>query len=72
MKKLISIHESLGLVLGLSVMATPASAMVTKATVVVTPPCAGERAAYNITFNITASLTAGVQADFSLNYLASP
>ena len=62
MKKIINILVALGLVLGLSGMATPASANTITATVVVTPPCAGERAAYNITFNITASLTAGVHS----------
>jgi hypothetical protein len=62
MKKIISILVALGLVLGLSGMATPASANITMATVVVNPPCAGEKAAYNITFNITASLTAGVHS----------
>jgi hypothetical protein len=61
-KKIISILVALGLVLGLSVMATPASANMIMATVVVNPPCAGEKAAYNITFNITASLTAGVHS----------
>ena len=62
MKKIFSILVALGLVLGLSLMATPASAMVSKATVVVYPDCAGAKAAYNITFNITASLTAGVHS----------
>lgn len=62
MKKIISILVALGLVLGLSGMATPASANTITATVVVNPPCTGKRAAYNITFNITASLTAGVHS----------
>jgi len=61
-KKIFSILVALGLVLGLSLMATPALAMVSKATVVVNPPCAGTKAAYYITFNITASLTAGVHS----------
>jgi len=62
MKKILSILVALGLVLGLSVMATPTSADGLAATVVVSPACAGAKAAYNITFNITASLTAGVHS----------
>lgn len=62
MKKIISILVALGLVLSLSVMATPVAADVTAATVVVVDPCAGSTATYNITFNTTASLTEGVHS----------
>jgi hypothetical protein len=63
-RKIISIMVTLGLVLGLVVMAAPAAAQVCEdllgPIVLVTPPCACAEAVYNITFNITASLTEGV------------
>jgi len=59
-KKIIGILVALGLVLSLTVMATPVAADVTEPEVVVDPNCACAVAAYNITFNITASLTEGV------------
>ena len=60
MKKIISILLALGVVLSLTVMATPVAADVSEPQVVVDPDCACDTAAYNITFNITASLTEGV------------
>ena len=62
MKKIISILVALGLVLSLSVMATPVSADVTEATVAVVQPCAGATATYTITFNITADLHSGTHS----------
>ncbi len=62
MRKIISILVALGLVLGLSVMATPVSAAVSGVTVSVEPNCACAAAAYNVTFNISASLTEGVHS----------
>jgi hypothetical protein len=59
-RKIISILVALGLVLGLSAIATPVAADVTEPEVDVLNPCACETSAYNITFNITASLTEGV------------
>jgi hypothetical protein len=64
-RKIISILVALGLVLGLSMIATPLSADVSGwiedgPEVEVDDPCACEESAYNITFNITASLTEGV------------
>jgi hypothetical protein len=59
-KKIISILLALGVVLSLTVMATPVAADVTEPEVDVDNPCACEVSAYNITFNITASLTEGV------------
>jgi len=61
-RKIISILVALGLVLSLSVMATPVSADVTAATVDVAPPCASTAATYNITFNITADLHSGTHS----------
>ena len=61
MKKIISILIALGLVLSLTVMATPVAAKVTQPQVVVYDTnCACSIGTYNITFNITASLTEGV------------
>jgi hypothetical protein len=59
-KKIISILLALGVVLSLTVIATPVAADVTEPEVVVGNPCACETSAYNITFNISASLTEGV------------
>jgi hypothetical protein len=50
------------MVLGLSVMATPVSADVTKPVVSLYSTCTGANATYNITFNTTASLTEGVHS----------
>jgi len=61
-KKIISILVALGLVLSLSVMATPVAADVTEPLVDVDPPCAGSAATYNITFNITADLHSGTHS----------
>jgi hypothetical protein len=60
-KKIINILVALGLVLALGVMATPASADVTPATVtaLVPPFCAGETETYIITFDVTADLAEG-------------
>jgi hypothetical protein len=60
-RKIISILLALGLVLGLTVMATPASAQctgtsVTNCAVVVTPNVECEFSTYNITFTTTSSL----------------
>ena len=61
MKKIISILIALGLVLSLTVMATPVAAKVSTPQVVVyVTDCACSTGTYNITFNITASLTEGV------------
>ena len=60
MKKIIGILVALGLVLSMTVMATPVAADVTEPQVSVVLPCAGANAVYTITFNITASLTEGV------------
>lgn len=59
MKKIISILIALGLVLSLTVMATPASADVTKADVVLNDYCEYNMATYNITFNVTGDLVIG-------------
>jgi len=59
-RKIISILLTLGVVLGLTLAAAPASADVTKAVVSTDPDCACVVAAYNISFNTTASLTEGV------------
>jgi hypothetical protein len=61
-RKIISILIALGLVLGLSVMATPVSANVTTPAVSLTSYCACTAANYTIVFNITASLTEGVHS----------
>jgi hypothetical protein len=58
-RKIISILIALGLVLGLSVIATPVAAAVTAPVVTVAPNCACVVANYTIVFNITASLTEG-------------
>jgi hypothetical protein len=58
-RKIISILVALGLVLGLSAIATPVAANVTTPGVVLSDDCACHRSSYNITFNITASLTEG-------------
>ena len=67
MRKIFSIVITLGLVLGLSLIAMPAAAWeceaeVAVADVVVDPPCACVEAAYNISFNTSASLTEGVHS----------
>jgi hypothetical protein len=62
-KKIISILVALGLVLGLSVIATPVAAQVTTPAVALSGTdayCACNNATYTITFNISASLTQGV------------
>ena len=59
MKKIFSILLALGMVLALSVVATPVAADVTEATVIVHPATVNEKASYNITFNITKSLAVG-------------
>jgi len=61
-RKIISILVALGLVLGLSVMATPVSANVTTPAVTLTSNCACAVANYTIVFNTTASLTEGVHS----------
>jgi hypothetical protein len=66
-RKIFSIVITLGLVLGLSLIAMPAAAWdcvvgVPVADVVVDPDCACEEAAYNISFNTSASLTEGVHS----------
>jgi hypothetical protein len=59
-KKIIGILVALGLVLSMTVMATPVSANVTKADVVITnTDCATDWGTYNITFNVTADLLDG-------------
>jgi hypothetical protein len=58
-KKLISILLALGVLLSLGVMATPASADVTAATVSPVTNCAGDTATYTITFDVTADLLEG-------------
>jgi len=58
-KKIISILVALGLVLGLTVMATPVSADVTTPTVSLDTYCAGTNATYTITFNVTCDLIVG-------------
>jgi len=59
-KKIIGILVALGLVLSMTVMATPVSANVTKADVKVTnTDCASDWGTYNITFNVTADLLDG-------------
>ena len=65
MRKIFSIVITLGLVLGLSLIAMPAAAWeceaaIPVADVVVVPDCACTEAAYNISFNTTASLTEGL------------
>ena len=62
MRKILSILIALGLVLGLSVMATPVSANVTTPAVTLSSYCAGATANYTIVFNTTASLTEGVHS----------
>ena len=60
MKKIIGILVALGLVLSMTVMATPVSANVSKADVVITNTnCATDWGTYNITFNVTADLLDG-------------
>jgi len=59
-KKIIGILVALGLILSLTVMATPVAAKVTQPQVTLTNPCACSVSGYNITFNTTASLTEGV------------
>jgi hypothetical protein len=59
-RKIISILLALGLVLGLSAIATPVAADVTEPEVTLGNPCACETSSYTIVFNITASLTEGV------------
>jgi len=66
-RKIFSIVITLGLVLGLSLIAMPAAAWdctigVPVADVVVDPDCACADAAYNISFNTSASLTEGVHS----------
>jgi hypothetical protein len=57
-RKIISILVALGLVLAFSAVAMPATAATCTATVVVTPPCAGTAACYNISFTSPATLLA--------------
>jgi len=60
-KKIIGILVALGLVLSLTVMATPVAAKVEGVTAkVFSTNCACSTGCYNITFNISASLTEGV------------
>jgi hypothetical protein len=59
-RKIISILVALGLVLALSVVATPATATVSQPVVILTGNCACMPGTYDITFNTTTSLTAGV------------
>jgi len=60
-KKIISILVALGLVLGLTVMATPVSADVTTpvVSIPVAEACAGTNATYTIGFNVTCDLIVG-------------
>ena len=60
MRKIIGILVALGLVLALSMIATPATATVSQPVVVLTGNCACMPGIYNITFNSTTSLTEGV------------
>ena len=60
MKKIIGILIVLGLVLSMTVMATPVMAKVSKAVVGITNTnCAADWGTYNITFNVTADLLDG-------------
>jgi hypothetical protein len=59
-RKIISILITLGLVLALTAVATPAAGKVSGVTVAFDPDCACVTAAYNVTFTTTASLTEGV------------
>jgi hypothetical protein len=59
-RKIISILVALGLVLALSMIATPAMATVSQPVVVLTGNCACMPGTYDITFNTTTSLTEGV------------
>ena len=60
MRKILSILLAVGLVLSMFVMTSPVSARVTQpAVTVLDTNCAGEIAAYNITFNVTAALHPG-------------
>jgi hypothetical protein len=66
-RKILSIVITLGLVLGLSLIAMPTAAWdcdpeEAVAEVVVYPDCACEEAVYNITFNTSASLTEGTHS----------
>jgi hypothetical protein len=61
-RKIISILVALGLVLGVSVMATPVAADVTEPEVDLSNYCACAAAGYNISFNTSASLTEGVHS----------
>lgn len=66
MKKILSMLVALALVLSLSIVATPALADVTSATVGVYPDTVNTKASYNITFNITKTLAIGgwISIDF--------
>jgi hypothetical protein len=69
-RKILSILVALGLVLGLSAIATPVAADVTAATVIPVSACAGKNATYNITFNVTGDLVEGgttVTIDFPVD-----
>ena len=59
MKKIVSMLVAVALVLSLSVVATPALADVTSASVLVDPATVSTKASYNITFNITKTLAIG-------------
>ena len=59
MRKIISVLVVLGLVLGMMVMATPVSALTTRATVTLGNDCQGAASNYTIVFNITAELQTG-------------
>lgn len=59
MKKIFSIVLALGMVLALSVVATPVAANVTTPVVVVAPDTVGTAANYTIVFNITSTLAGG-------------
>ena len=59
MKKIFSIVLALGMVLVLSVVATPVAANVTTPVVVVAPDTVGTEAEYEIVFNITSTLAIG-------------
>jgi hypothetical protein len=59
-RKIITFLVALGLVLALSVIATPAMATVSQPVVVLTGNCACMLGTYDITFNTTTSLTEGV------------
>jgi len=59
-RKIISILVALGLVLALSVIATPATATVSQPVIILTGNCACMPGTYDITFSTTTSLTGGV------------